>query len=321
MPVVLGKAGEGLADICMAEKMLEQADENVYQLMNYINSGLYDAENKGKAETQFVGITLMYRIHMAQGNTDTAYQLITEFKKQVEQKKHTQLLPNLNAVLTTYYLRIGKKEPVEIWMREEAPNENQKFNVFERYRYMIKVRCYIATKKYMEGIALLNRLIQYGEGYDRTIIWIQAKILLAIILYRMKDDNWKEVLKEALLEAEKYQYVDMIAEEGAAILPLLQEMQIPLDKKYKDKLLQNVRKEAMTNPAYLKEESIDVDSLTSTEKQVLKLLGRGMKNKEIAEFLNVSLNTVAYHTKNIYQKLGVNNRTQATNIAKAMEKK
>lgn len=77
----------------------------------------------------------------------------------------------------------------------------------------------------------------------------------------------------------------------------------------------------MTNPAYLKEESIDVDSLTSTEKQVLKLLGRGMKNKEIAEFLNVRLNTVAYHTKNIYQKLGVNNRTQATNIAKAMEKK
>lgn len=82
-----------------------------------------------------------------------------------------------------------------------------------------------------------------------------------------------------------------------------------------------MRKEAMTNPAYLKEESIDMDSLTSTEKQVLKLLGRGMKNKEIAEFLNVSLNTVAYHTKNIYQKLGVNNRTQATNIAKAMEKK
>ena len=55
--------------------------------------------------------------------------------------------------------------------------------------------------------------------------------------------------------------------------------------------------------------------------EVLKELRiyHGYKQKEISEFLNISLNTVAYHTKNIYQKLGVNNRTQATNIAKSMD--
>lgn len=34
---------------------------------------------------------------------------ITYTYLQADQKKQTQLLPNLNAVLTTYYLRIGKK--------------------------------------------------------------------------------------------------------------------------------------------------------------------------------------------------------------------
>lgn len=319
VPCVLGKAGEGLADICIAEKMVEQADVNVYQTINYINSGIHDAATKGKIETEFVGTMLLHRMYLSQGNADTAYRLMADFKKRAEQKKQLQIIPNLDAVFALYHLRTGKKELAEIWMREEAPNENDRFNIFERYRYMVKARCYIAEEKYMEGISLLNRMIQYGTEYDRTIIRIQARILLAIILYRMKDENWKVVLEEALQEAQKYQYIRMIAEEGAAILPLLQETQMELEKSYKKKLLQHVKEEAMNHSAYLKAGSVDVEALTATEKQVLKLLGQGMKNKEIAEFLNISLNTVAYHTKNIYQKLGVNSRTQATNIAKTME--
>jgi len=42
-----------------------------------------------------------------------------------------------------------------------------------------------------------------------------------------------------------------------------------------------------------------------------------LKNKEIAEQLIISLNTVLYHNKNIYRKLGVNKRTLA--VAKAKE--
>ena len=319
MPLVLGKAGEGLADICYAEKMLEQADPNTYQIINYINSSRYDASAKGKMETLFVGNTLMHRLYMAQGNTEAAYQLMKDYKHQVEEKQQAQLLPNLNALIALYYLRIGKMENVNVWMRNEAPNENKRFNVFERYRYMVKARCYIAQGKYMETITLLNRLIQYGTEYDRTIIRIQARLLLAITLYRVKDEHWREILEEALLEAQNYQYIRMIAEEGGAVLPLLQEMQTKLDKDYKKKLVQCVKEQALIYPSYLKVENANVQSLTATERQVLKLLGRGMKNKEISEFLNISLNTVAYHTKNIYQKLGVNNRTQATNIAKMMD--
>ncbi|MCA9977958.1 MAG: DNA-binding response regulator, partial [Anaerolineales bacterium] len=43
----------------------------------------------------------------------------------------------------------------------------------------------------------------------------------------------------------------------------------------------------------------------------------GLKNKEIAAQLFISLNTVLYHTKNIYSKLGVSKRSLA--IAKARE--
>ena len=49
----------------------------------------------------------------------------------------------------------------------------------------------------------------------------------------------------------------------------------------------------------------------------LTLIAAGLKNKEIAEQLVVSLNTVLYHNKNIYSKLGVNKRTLA--VTKARE--
>ncbi|MEZ4639067.1 MAG: helix-turn-helix transcriptional regulator [Caldilineaceae bacterium] len=42
--------------------------------------------------------------------------------------------------------------------------------------------------------------------------------------------------------------------------------------------------------------------------EILALIAAGLKNQEIADQLIISLNTVLYHTKNIYGKLGVNKR-------------
>ena len=53
-------------------------------------------------------------------------------------------------------------------------------------------------------------------------------------------------------------------------------------------------------------------SLTDRERQVLVLLARGVTNKEIADKLIVSPNTVKRHIKAIYKKLGVHTRTAAT---------
>jgi DNA-binding NarL/FixJ family response regulator len=51
--------------------------------------------------------------------------------------------------------------------------------------------------------------------------------------------------------------------------------------------------------------------LSQRELEVLEKLSRGLPNAEIAIELTVSENTVRFHLKNIYEKLGVTNRTEA----------
>jgi len=51
--------------------------------------------------------------------------------------------------------------------------------------------------------------------------------------------------------------------------------------------------------------------ITPREDEVLKLIGRGFSNAEIAELLEVSLYTVTSHIKHLYKKLAVSSRSEA----------
>jgi NarL family two-component system response regulator LiaR len=61
--------------------------------------------------------------------------------------------------------------------------------------------------------------------------------------------------------------------------------------------------------------SADVSMLTPREREVLRLLARGLSNRELADTLVVSEKTVKTHVSSILMKLGVHDRTQAALLA------
>jgi DNA-binding NarL/FixJ family response regulator len=67
--------------------------------------------------------------------------------------------------------------------------------------------------------------------------------------------------------------------------------------------------------AALLAEHLGEEDLTPRELQVLRLIRDGNKNKQIADQLCISENTVAFHIKKIVDKLGANDRTHAVTIA------
>jgi DNA-binding NarL/FixJ family response regulator len=66
----------------------------------------------------------------------------------------------------------------------------------------------------------------------------------------------------------------------------------------------------------LQEESDLLSALTDREREVLDLLIQGQTNKQIAESLTVTVNTIKKHVQSIFTKLNVDNRAAA--VAKAL---
>jgi DNA-binding NarL/FixJ family response regulator len=57
------------------------------------------------------------------------------------------------------------------------------------------------------------------------------------------------------------------------------------------------------------------DNLTARELEVLRLIRDGFRNKQIADRLTISENTVNFHIKNLMEKLRAHDRTHAVTIA------
>ena len=68
----------------------------------------------------------------------------------------------------------------------------------------------------------------------------------------------------------------------------------------------------------LNEQRLKDLGITKRELEILELIAQGMSNREIAEKLFVSENTVKTHSSRLFDKLDAKRRTQAVQIAKEM---
>jgi DNA-binding CsgD family transcriptional regulator len=84
-------------------------------------------------------------------------------------------------------------------------------------------------------------------------------------------------------------------------------------RKYIESLEETVRELNAAGITDCNKTSTDVQeiALTPREREVLKLVARGFSNKEIADILSISPDTVKTHVRNIFSKLNVTDRTQA----------
>jgi LuxR family maltose regulon positive regulatory protein len=138
-------------------------------------------------------------------------------------------------------------------------------------------------------------------------------------------------LKRSLLLAEPEGYLRFFVDEGEPMRLLMLDLRSMMEEQrldgthplfaYMDKLLAAFpeSREAIPQSKMTDQRSKLVEPLSERELEVLKLLRSELSGPEIAQRLIVSLNTLRTHTKNIFNKLGVNNRRAAIRRAEELD--
>jgi LuxR family maltose regulon positive regulatory protein len=160
---------------------------------------------------------------------------------------------------------------------------------------------------------LLDRLQESAEANARGSSVLEILLLRALALEIQGNRTAAlSVLERALVLAEPEGYIRLFVDEGTPMLALLrlahERRSVP---GYVASLLAVCGEQPASElPRSASDAGVLVEPLTEREREVLRLLMEGASNREIAQRLVLSINTVKRHVYNICGKLGVQSRTQ-----------
>lgn len=313
--MALGQGGSGVTDIAIAERELEaNLDGDYTAALAKVRQGLQRITDN--LEMRYAAIGIQSRIEAARGNAGDAVSMIDNAMAALPERHPPRLAQNLRVFRSGLMLLQGNVAAARSWLESDAPDETDCFVIMDRYRYMLKLRMYIILAQRSKVPFLAATLRQYFESYDRPYMLIQLDLLEAVYRYRGGDETWRERMAEALAIAKRYALVRVIADEGIAIIDMLNEMALP-DARWENSVLALTRRQAAHYPNYMKQ-TAKKPVFTDREYQVYSLMIAGYKNAKIASILNISERTVKYFCGLIYKKLDVATRAEALNRAAEM---
>ncbi|HXZ05938.1 MAG TPA: response regulator [Ktedonobacteraceae bacterium] len=157
-------------------------------------------------------------------------------------------------------------------------------------------------------VVIMDALLPNGQSLEalRQIKQLNPETRVLLLSSLDREDYLYETLRAG---ADGYVLKDIAANELAQAVHTVARGEVLVQPQIAGRLISRFGKQAQGNNTH--------EALTAREQEVLSLLARGLRNKEIAARLIVSERTVNFHLANIYQKLNVSGRTEA--LSKALE--
>jgi LuxR family maltose regulon positive regulatory protein len=287
---------------------------------DYLARGLERVELGGDARARLAGYVITGRLKLTAGEMAAASECLERARGVVESAPFPEWMERLERLQIEYWLAQGQLRTVVDWADRQLPAPRSVAQTDSETGHLALARVLIVigdTSSVAKALAILQRLLPTADLEGRAAVQIEALILMALIRWRkVERADAMADLERALRLAEPEGYVRLFADLGLPVARLLQEAwSRGVMPDYTGKLLAAFSADAGL-PA--SQEGPLPEPLTRREREILAMVAAGLTNREIAEKLVLSAETVKKHAGMIYSKLGVSNRTQAAARARTL---
>ncbi len=313
-----------LGDVWREWNRLDRSEQHLVQGM-----GLVKETATADAEMITRGYLALARLQQARGESNQALATLDAFTQVADQRGFAPtLLAHGAAVRAQVELGQGNLGAAIHWAETHGLSEVSELSYPREQEYLTLVRVRIAQARehptgpfLSQALALLERLLEDAEPKARMSSVIEILILRALALHTLGDSTGAlTVLGRALALAEPQGYIRLFLEEGAPMTVLLRQAYTQkIMPEYTAALLEASGEHGTMIPLlHTTQQSPLIEPLTRRERAVLGLLVDGASNREIAERLVLSVNTVKKHVFNICSKLNVQSRAQVVARARTL---
>ena len=301
-----------LGELLLHQNQLTTAHEHVEKS---IELGYLTSENNPMIRQ---GKIILALIKQAQGNWVTSQAMLAESMRMAQafpDDRTTAFATTMNALA---YLLQGEVEPVRQWLENRLallslPRQADSIPKYQCHEEQVVLARFLMLESPHKAIAYLEKLHTTAVTHQWHHNLLQINILLALTQQKNNNsDAALAALADALEFAHQEGYVYPFIREGSEMAQLLRLA-----------LLRGVapdaigRVQAAFMPTAVSAQPL-IEPLTERELEILNLMADGHTNPEIARALFLATGTVAKYSNNIYAKLAVRNRTEATNRAKEL---
>lgn len=283
----------------------------------HLAQGLERAELGGDVRALIAGTLIACRLKLTEGDTAAASGFLERARPLLEQAPFPDWTSRFERLQLEFWLAQGLLRPAVDWARGKIQAGEIAARPENEAAALAAARVLIVKgdpPSLEQAHPLLARLRAAAEAEGRKGVLIEALALQALAGWARGDrPRAMTAIEHALRLAEPEGYVRLFADLGLPMARLLQEARSrAVLPDYIHTLLA-----AFAGAASAPSGPALAEPLTTREQEVLERIAAGLNNREIAEALVISPETVKKHLASIYGKLGVSSRTQA--VARARE--
>ncbi|WP_265459898.1 LuxR C-terminal-related transcriptional regulator [Enterococcus sp. HY326] len=273
-------------------------------------------------KNEFTFCYYMQKLVLHEDLTDADFrQTLDQLTKLTESWQDSTYQINLAALLTNLSNQKASRKAAKSWLDTYAITSPSQIELYNLYRYFTTVRALITINDAKTALDLLDKMEQVTTAFNRKIDTAEVHLLQGMMAWKLKNkDQAIDLLATVLLDFQKLGFSRMIADEGAAVLPILKELawrlkeqNLPyaIQPKFLEKVLQETEKQAARGHNLTKNLRQESNRLTRQQKNMLRYLRLGYSNQELSEITGLSIHTIKFHLSGAYKKLGVKNKQEA----------